>query len=258
MEKTFQTWLLAAGVATLWTATVEASAAVIAVTDVSLTKGTDYSNNRAGCTARSFVPGFSSTLLTNGGFDGFDCGLNVPTTTVNPGTVAVNPGPGLTIKLGEAALNERALITFGTFPVGDGRGLGFLDMTLNFNAGGQTLTFIGTADFFQGGTAAAGDAALIATCENLATAGTLTQCVDDPSLDFRVIFDGPKTVTVGADTFAFSVNPLSFSNRQAPVNIAAVATVTSSTPSPIPEPSILALVGVGAASLLRRRNQSTL
>lgn len=112
-------------------------------------EGGDYSTNRAGCTARPFVAGFSSTILVNGGNDGFDCGLNVPTATINPGTVTINPGPGVNIKLGEAALNERALISFGTFPVGDGRGLNFLGMTLSFNAGGQPLTFNGTADFFK-------------------------------------------------------------------------------------------------------------
>lgn len=243
---------MAFGLSTLCTLTIDVTAAVISVTDVTLAKGPDYSTNRAGCTARTFVPGFTSTILTNGGNDGFDCGLNLPTATINPGSTTINPGPGLNIKLGEAALNERALIAFGTFPVGDGRGLSFLGMTLSFNAGGQPLTFNGTADFFQGGTAASGDPTLIATCENLATAGSLTQCVDDPALDFRVIFDGPKSVTVGADTFTFSISPLSFSNRQAPVNIVALASLASTT-SPVPEPSSLALLALGSVAFLLSR-----
>jgi hypothetical protein len=132
-------------------------------------------------------------------------------------------------------------------------------MTLNFNAGGQPLTFNGTADVFQGGTAAAGDPSLNAICDNVATAGNLTRCVDYPALDFRVVFDGTRSVTVGADMFTFSVSPLSFFNRQAPVNITALARVASTAPpTAVPEPSSLALLGIDAMALLIRQKHRTL
>ena len=201
---------------------------LISITGVTLTKGADYSSSRttqAGCTPRQFVAGFTSQLLTSGGTDGFDCGLNLPTATVDPGTFRINTGHPVTLKLGEAALNERALIALGTFPVGDGRDLASLGMTLTFDFGGVPVTFNGTAVNFVGGTAAFGNPALIAICENLATADQLTQCVDDAAEDFRVEFDGPQTVTVDGNTYTISVDPLSFTSRRAPVEITARVTM---------------------------------
>ena len=200
---------------------------LVSITGVAMAKGPDYSSNRmaqAGCTPRSFVAGFSSTLLTSGGTDGFDCGLNLPVATVDPGAFRINTGHPVTVKLGEAALNERALIAPGTFPVGDGRSLADLGMTLTFNLAGTPVSVIGTAVTFVGGTAAAGNPALIAICDNVATADQLAQCVDDAAEDFRVEF-APATVTVDGNTYSISVAPLSFTNRRAPLDITAQVTM---------------------------------
>jgi len=201
---------------------------LISITGVTLAKGPDYSSSRttqAGCTPRQFVAGFSSQLLTSGGTDGFDCGLNLPTATIDPGAFRMNTGLPVTVKLGEAALNERALIALGTFPVGDGRSLAFLGMTLTFNVGGTPVTFNGTAVNFVGGAAAFGDPALIAICENLATADQLSQCVDDEAEDFRVEFDSPGAITVDGNVYTISISPLSFTDRRAPVEITAQVTM---------------------------------
>ena len=226
-----------------------AEAVLLTLNTVSLARGTDYSVSSAGCTPRTL--GFVSTVILNGGFDGFDCGLNVPVGVLQPGLVTLPDTGTSLIKLGEAALNERALITLGLFPKGDGTSLANLGMTLTFNVNGTPFTFNGTATNYVGGAAAFGDAALIAACAD-PTQVTFPQCVNDTPLDFRVAFAGTQSLVLGASTLVFSIDPLEFFNNTSAVNVNARVVVT---PAAIPEPGLLALFGAALAAFLFGRKR---
>ncbi|WP_151636052.1 hypothetical protein [Noviherbaspirillum aerium] len=208
--------------------------ATISIRGVTFIKGEDYSPNPPLCMPtgpqpRPFAPGFTSALLTNGGIDGFDCGLNLPSEVIDPGDVVISAGTPQPVKVGEAALNERALIAYGTFPVGDGRSFENHRVTLNLNIGDRTLTFNGIPDLFVGGSPAFNDPALTAICDDPATAeanaATYPQCVDDAAVDFRIVFSGAQTIEYNGATFSVSVPPLVFTTRRAPVNIIAEVTL---------------------------------
>jgi len=206
----------------------------------------------AGGSSRPLAPAIQSTLLTNGGSDGFDCGLNVPTATVaNPIGTSIVPGTTVTVKLGEAVLNERSLAgaaggalvapTAG-IPIGDGD-INQLGMTLRFTVdGAPPLTFTGRATVLESGPiGAAVPPAYLTACRTFASAqqlpaGEPDNCVDDTFEDFRVEFSGPQTVVVGANTFTVAIDPLSFRDSQSVVDIVARVSLAAVTPPPPPPP----------------------
>ena len=96
-------------------------------------------------------------------------------------------------------------------------------MNLTLTVDGTPLTFVGVPDTFVGGAPASGDPALVAQCEDIAMANARADkvCVDDDEVDFRAQFGASQTVAVGSNTFTVSIEPLSFANRRAPVEITA-------------------------------------
>lgn len=214
---------------------VPSGAASLTISNVTIARGPDYSVSGPGCTPRTLLgaPGVL-ILVANGGFDGFDCGLNLPVAALDPGATNVGARFPNTIKIGEAVLNERALISIPPppgIPRGDGTSLANLGMTLSFNVnvpGGATIpmTFVGTAGQYSGGTPAFGDPTMTQACSPGGNAELFSQCVHDAALDLAITFaaQGGNQVTVGGVTYNLSIPPLLFYDWNViPVNLAVAA-----------------------------------
>jgi hypothetical protein len=237
-------------------APVPAAAGPITISGVQIFKDNSYSSSIEAtspgrCSPRNLL-GSPGTLITatEGGVDGFDCGINLPVETFNPGLVNVTGTQDIFI--GEAALNERALITPGLFPVGDVTSLDNLSMVIAFLVNGTLVQFNGEVTVYQGGAPASGDPVAIAACMD-PTQTTFIQCVSDAALDYRLTFTPSSVVSnvvaIGADQYTFSIPSLDFFDNDVIPIVARVELAST-----VDEPGTVALLATAmlSAAFMRR------